>query len=122
MPSHLLASGAPERLAALRTALPATALAAVAVLEDGGFEAWCVGGFVRDALLGRPIHDVDVATNARWQEAQRLFAEAGCATHGEGGGPGPHTRGGGPTPQPNQSERGVRGGRKNKKKTRGEEY
>lgn len=84
MPSHLLAIGAPERLAALRTALPATALAAVAVLEDGGFEAWCVGGFVRDALLGRPIHDVDVATNARWQEAQRLFAEAGCATHETG--------------------------------------
>ena len=84
MPSHLLAIGAPERLAALRTALPATALAAVAVLEDGGFEAWCVGGFVRDALLGRPIHDVDVATSARWQEAQRLFAEAGCATHETG--------------------------------------
>ena len=81
MPSHLLAIGAPERLVALRAALPATALAAVAVLEDGGFEAWCVGGFVRDALLGRPIHDVDVATNARWQEAQRLFAEAGWGPH-----------------------------------------
>ena len=93
MPSHLLAIGAPERLAALRAALPATALAAVAVLEDGGFEAWCVGGFVRDALLGRPIHDVDVATNARWQEAQRLFAEAGWATPGTGGGAGPHTGG-----------------------------
>ena len=73
-----------KRLAALDAALPPVALTTLEVLEGGGFEAWCVGGFVRDALLGRSVHDVDVATSARWQEAQRLFEAAGFATHETG--------------------------------------
>ena len=68
-----------KRLAALDAALPPVALTTLEVLEGGGFEAWCVGGFVRDALLGRSVHDVDVATIARWQEAQRLLEEAGSS-------------------------------------------
>ena len=84
MPSHLLAIGAPERLAALRAALPATALAAVAVLEDGGFEAWCVGGCGRAAPCGGPNHVVDGATTARGLGAQRHWAAAGGAPHETG--------------------------------------
>ena len=84
MPPRPLDLSTPERLALLEAALPPSALTVLEVLEEGGFEAWCVGGFVRDALLGRPLHDVDVATDARWQEAQSLFAAAGLRTHEAG--------------------------------------
>ena len=40
--------------------LPAYAAAVLRALEDAGFEAWAVGGWVRDALLGSASHDVDV--------------------------------------------------------------
>jgi tRNA nucleotidyltransferase (CCA-adding enzyme) len=42
-------------------------------LERAGHEAWCVGGAVRDALLGIATLDWDVATSARPEEVQRLF-------------------------------------------------
>lgn len=43
------------------------------VLEDAGFEAWCVGGGVRDALLGIPNLDWDLTTSAKPQQVRRLF-------------------------------------------------
>ena len=42
-------------------------------LERGGFETWCVGGAVRDALLGHPHLDWDLATSATPSEVQGLF-------------------------------------------------
>lgn len=42
-------------------------------LENAGFEAVIVGGAVRDAILGRPAHDVDVATNAMPDEVKSIF-------------------------------------------------
>jgi len=42
-------------------------------LENAGFEAVIVGGAVRDAILGRPAHDVDVATNATPDEVKSVF-------------------------------------------------
>lgn len=42
-------------------------------LGDAGFEAHLVGGCVRDLLLGREVHDWDVATSARPKDVQRLF-------------------------------------------------
>lgn len=42
-------------------------------LEQAGFEAVIVGGAVRDALLNRPAHDVDVATNALPEEVKTVF-------------------------------------------------
>ena len=42
-------------------------------LEDAGYETWCVGGAVRDAALGRPSLDWDLATAALPAEVQRLF-------------------------------------------------
>src|SRR5919202_5263011 len=42
-------------------------------LERAGFEAWCVGGAVRDALLGHPHLDWDLATSATPAEVRRLF-------------------------------------------------
>ncbi len=42
-------------------------------LEDEGFETWCVGGAVRDALLGHTHLDWDLATAATPQQVRRLF-------------------------------------------------
>jgi tRNA nucleotidyltransferase (CCA-adding enzyme) len=33
-----------------------------ATLEAAGYETWCVGGAIRDALLGHPDLDWDLAT------------------------------------------------------------
>lgn len=43
------------------------------VLEHAGHEAWCVGGAVRDALLGIETLDWDIATSARPEQVQKLF-------------------------------------------------
>ncbi len=45
----------------------------VRTLEDAGYETWAVGGAVRDALLGHPGGDWDLATRARPGEVRRLF-------------------------------------------------
>lgn len=42
-------------------------------LEDAGHETWCVGGAVRDFLLGNLQSDVDLATSAPPEEVLRLF-------------------------------------------------
>ena len=42
-------------------------------LENEGFETWCVGGAVRDALLGHPHLDWDLATAATPPQVRRLF-------------------------------------------------
>lgn len=42
-------------------------------LERDGHEAWCVGGAVRDAMLGLPSLDWDLATSATPDVVQRLF-------------------------------------------------
>ena len=49
-------------------------------LEDAGYEAWCVGGAVRDALLGRTPGDWDVATSAAPETVLALFAPHGLPT------------------------------------------
>jgi len=42
-------------------------------LESKGFEAWCVGGAIRDALLGHPHLDWDIATSARPEDVRDIF-------------------------------------------------
>ncbi|MEH7075187.1 CCA tRNA nucleotidyltransferase [Neobacillus drentensis] len=42
-------------------------------LEDAGYEAYFVGGSVRDFLLKRDIHDVDIATSATPAEVKEIF-------------------------------------------------
>jgi tRNA nucleotidyltransferase (CCA-adding enzyme) len=42
-------------------------------LEQAGFEAWCVGGSLRDRLLGHSHSDYDIATSATPDQVQRLF-------------------------------------------------
>lgn len=45
-------------------------------LEKAGFEAYLVGGGVRDLLLGKDPHDFDVTTNATPEEVCKVFANA----------------------------------------------
>lgn len=47
-----------------------------ATLHTGGFEAYLVGGCVRDLLLGRKPKDWDLTTNAKPEDIQRLFPES----------------------------------------------
>lgn len=42
-------------------------------LQNAGYEAYYVGGSVRDILLNKPIHDVDIATSAFPAEVKELF-------------------------------------------------
>ena len=58
------------------THLPSEFQEALPILEKikkAGFEAYFVGGSVRDAILGRPIHDVDIATSSYPQETKMIF-------------------------------------------------
>jgi tRNA nucleotidyltransferase (CCA-adding enzyme) len=53
--------------------VPEEVLEIARVLEGAGHEAWCVGGALRDTLLGDPHSDFDLATSARPEEVRRLF-------------------------------------------------
>lgn len=44
-------------------------------LKQAGFEAYIVGGCVRDAVLGLRPHDWDITTNARPEQVKRLFGK-----------------------------------------------
>ena len=41
-------------------------------LEDAGFEAYIVGGCVRDAILGREPEDWDITPDAKPEESIRI--------------------------------------------------
>ena len=49
------------------------ALPVLEKIKEAGFEAYFVGGSVRDALLNRPIHDVDIASSAYPEEIKTIF-------------------------------------------------
>jgi len=46
------------------------------LLTDAGFEAWFVGGCVRNELLGAPVSDLDLSTDARPQTVMKLAKAA----------------------------------------------
>lgn len=53
--------------------IPAEVLEIARTLDRAGYEAWCVGGALRDALLGDTHSDYDIATSARPEQVQALF-------------------------------------------------
>ena len=53
--------------------LPAYVRQTLTKLHTSGYEAYAVGGCVRDALLGRPIGDYDITTSATPRQIKRLF-------------------------------------------------
>jgi poly(A) polymerase len=65
-----------ERHGLSRDALSAPAAKVCAALRDAGFEAYVVGGAVRDLLLGIVPKDYDIATNARPEQIKPLFRRA----------------------------------------------
>ena len=48
-------------------------------LEDAGFEAYVVGGAVRDLLMGKEPHDYDIATSARPDDIRAVAAKEDSA-------------------------------------------
>ena len=56
-----------------RLSPPQAVLKIARTLEKAGYETWCVGGAVRDALLGHPHLDWDLATAARPPQIRNLF-------------------------------------------------
>lgn len=48
-----------------------------AMLTDAGFQAYAVGGCVRDSLLGMPVKDIDIATDAVPERVLSLAEAAG---------------------------------------------
>ncbi|WP_043114673.1 polynucleotide adenylyltransferase PcnB [Solimonas soli] len=56
-----------------RSQLPSGTLKVLYGLKDAGFEAYVVGGGVRDLLAGMEPKDFDIATNARPEEVRQIF-------------------------------------------------
>lgn len=57
----------------MRIQVPEKANQVISVLAEAGFEAYVVGGCVRDAILGRTASDWDITTNARPEQVKALF-------------------------------------------------
>lgn len=54
--------------------LPEQVNRALELLHDAGFEAYAVGGCVRDIIMGRIPGDFDITTSALPEETKRVFA------------------------------------------------
>ena len=53
--------------------IPQEVLETLKVLEKNNFEAYLVGGCVRDLLLDKVPKDWDIATNAKPEAIQKIF-------------------------------------------------
>lgn len=54
----------------------------IKALEDAGFAAYIVGGAVRDILLGKEPHDLDIVTSARPDMVEAVAIKSGFACMG----------------------------------------
>lgn len=59
----------------MRVKLPHTIIEICRTLSEAGFQAFVVGGALRDALLGVTPHDWDITTDALPEEVEALFPE-----------------------------------------------
>lgn len=59
----------------LNISLPQEVQKAIAQLEKSGFQAYIVGGCVRNTLLCLPVNDWDMTTSARPEEMKQCFAD-----------------------------------------------
>ena len=57
----------------LKIQLPNSVQAIIRTIEQAGFEAYAVGGCVRDSILGREPDDWDITTSAKPEEIKQLF-------------------------------------------------
>lgn len=58
----------------MQFSLPATVLKALDILTAHGYEAYVVGGCVRDLLMGIPPHDYDICASSLPSETKSCFA------------------------------------------------
>jgi poly(A) polymerase/tRNA nucleotidyltransferase (CCA-adding enzyme) len=63
----------PKSFERMNYKIPNQVLESLNRLEEAGFEAYLVGGCVRDLLLGRIPKDWDITTNANPNEIQKVF-------------------------------------------------
>ena len=57
----------------MKIQIPEKANEIITTLTAAGYEAYVVGGCVRDAILGREAADWDITTNARPEQVKALF-------------------------------------------------
>lgn len=53
--------------------LPEYVIYCLDTIENDGFEAWCVGGAVRDHIMGKSPFDYDITTNAKPDDIINMF-------------------------------------------------
>ncbi len=53
--------------------IPSDAICIIDRIEKAGYEAYIVGGCVRDLLMGRIPHDWDITTSAKPEEVKKIF-------------------------------------------------
>ena len=59
----------------MKVSFPESVRWAIKRLNDAGYEAWAVGGCVRDSALGKEPHDWDMTTSALPEETMAVFAD-----------------------------------------------
>ena len=60
----------------MKNQFPKEMVEVINTLQNAGFEAYLVGGCVRDLVMGKAPADWDATTNARPENIQNLFAES----------------------------------------------
>ena len=63
--------------------IPEYVLDCLNALEKAGFACYCVGGCVRDALLGNTPHDYDLCTAATPEQMKAVFSDRALVLAGE---------------------------------------
>ncbi|HEX6691790.1 MAG TPA: polynucleotide adenylyltransferase PcnB, partial [Burkholderiales bacterium] len=76
LPTEVMVRMPREKHGLARDSLSPAAAKVCAVLREAGFQAYVVGGAVRDLLLGFEPKDFDIATDARPEQVRPLFRRA----------------------------------------------
>ena len=62
--------------------MPKNVDTAINLLQSAGFEAYAVGGCVRDSLLGKTPNDWDITTSAKPEDMKSVFVDFHCIDTG----------------------------------------
>ena len=57
----------------MKLTIPSNAEKILHILEENGYEAYVVGGCVRDSILGRNPNDWDITTSAKPAQVKAIF-------------------------------------------------
>ncbi|MBF1151445.1 MAG: hypothetical protein HXL88_01120, partial [[Eubacterium] sulci] len=59
----------------IRARLSKNAITAMERLEEAGYEAYIVGGSLRDILMDRNVHDFDITSSAKPEKVTEVFSD-----------------------------------------------